>query len=127
MMDTANAEVEISKLKVYYQFDYMIDQNIFNKTMTPINKPGWNMDVIVSKLKFGEKILFYLNDGAYCDWDNKTCKYKPTRYVKEFIGSIYWPHETEGICIRINSDQGSLQKWFDESFKTLNDPAIRNA
>jgi hypothetical protein len=98
-MKTEKAEKEIkSLLDSGLSFDYEIDMNIINKQMFCIEQEGFSMKDIISKLKEGEKILFYLNGE----------------------GSIYWKHDTYGECARIDSDMGSIREWCLELSKIYN-------
>jgi hypothetical protein len=111
-MDTKKAEKEIkSLLDSGLSFDYKIDMNIINKTMFCIEKEGYSIKDIISKLKDGEKLLFYLNDGCRADWDDKKGKYSPMYQVKDREGSIYWKHDIYGECVRIDSDMCSIKEW----------------
>ena len=113
-METQKAEKEIKQLlDSGLSFDYKIDMNIINKQMFCIEREGFSMGDIISKLKEGEKILFYLNDGYRSDWDDKK-GYSPLYQIKDREGSIYWKHDTYGECVRIDSDMGSIREWCDE-------------
>jgi hypothetical protein len=115
-MKTEKAEQEIkSLLDSGLSFDYEIDMNIINKQMFCIEKEGFSMSDIISKLKEGEKILFYLNDGYRSDWDNK--KDSQLYQIKDREGSIYWKHDTYGECVRIDSDMNSIREWCRELSK----------
>jgi len=93
--------------------------NIINKQMFCIEHEGFSMKDIISKLKEGEKILFYLNDGYRSDWDDKK-GYSKLYQVKYREGSIYWKHDTYGECVRIDSDMGSIREWCEELNKIYN-------
>jgi hypothetical protein len=119
-MKTEKAEKEIkSLLDSGLSFDYEIDMNIINKQMFCIEQEGFSMKDITSKLKEGEKILFYLNDGYRSDWDNKK-GYSKLYQVKDREGSIYWKHDTYGECVRIDSDMGSIRECCEELNKIYN-------
>ena len=119
-METEKAEKEIkSLLDSGLSFDYKIDMNIINKKMFCIEQEGFSMKDIISKLKEGEKILFYLNDGYRSDWDNKK-GYSPRYQIKDREGSIYWKNDTYGECVRIDSDMGSIREWCLELSKIYN-------
>lgn len=117
-MNTEKAENEIKYLlDSGLSFDYKIDMNIINKKTFCIEQTGFSMTDIISKLKEGEKILFYLNDGYKSDFDNKK-GYSPLYQIKDREGSIYWEHKY-GDCIRIDSDMGSIRDWCDELYITI--------
>jgi len=119
-MKTEKAEKEIkSLLDSGLSFDYEIDMNIINKQMFCIEQEGFSMKDIISKLKEGEKILFYLNDGYRSDWDNKK-GYSKLYQVKDREGSIYWKQDTYSECVRIDSDMGSIREWCEELNKIYN-------
>lgn len=118
-MDIKKAEKEIKQLiDSGLNFDYKIDTNIINKMMICIEKEGYSMKDIISKLKEGEKIIFYLNDGYYADKTKKGF-IKPLIFNQKRNGSIYWKHDTYGECVRIDSDMGSIKKWCDELSKVF--------
>ena len=113
-METQKSEKEIKQLlDSGLSFDYKIDMKIINKQMFCIEREGFSMGDIISKLKEGEKILFYLNDGYRSDWDVDK-GYSPLYQIKDREGSIYWKHDTYGECVRIDSDMGSIREWCDE-------------
>ena len=114
-MNTRRAEKEIkSLLDSGINFDYKIDMDVINKIMFCIEKDGYAIKDIVSKLKEGEKLSFYLNDGYRVDWDDKKGKYSPMCHVKDREGSIYWKNDRYGECVRIDSDMGSIKEWGEE-------------
>jgi hypothetical protein len=93
-------------------FDYDFDYNNMNKLTFAINKEGYNLKDIISKLKDGEKILFMINDGN--TWNGKIgneCKFI---YNKKYDGSIYWEDKFYGDCVRVSSDKGSIKEWGEE-------------
>ena len=116
-MKTEKAEKEIKQLlDSGLSFYYEIDMYSMNKQTFCIEHEGFSIGDIISKLKEGEKILFYLNHGYRSDWVYKK-GYSPTYQIKDFKdreGSIYWKHATYGECVRIDSDMGSIREWCDE-------------
>lgn len=119
-MKTERAEKEIKALHDSgLNFDYDISDNTINKLMITIERDH-NMKDIVSKLKEGEKLLFYLNDGK--KWNGKQGDECKMFYHKKRDGSIYWKHDTCGECVRIDSDKGSIQEWGRELDKIFITP-----
>src|ERR1035437_6180005 len=90
-------------------FDYSFDWNNVNKFLFCIEKEGYSMKDIVSKLKEGEKLLFYLNCGQ--TWNGKMGDDCKMFYDKKRDGSIYCKPENCGDCVRVGSDMGSIYKW----------------
>jgi hypothetical protein len=114
---------EIEELQSIVNFDYEIDMNIINKNMFDIEQIGYDITDIVNKLKTDEKLLFYLNDGYYSDWNDKIGKYSDIYFIKEYQDSIYYYDKNNyHKCIRIDSDKGSIKKWCKE----LNKIFIKN-
>ena len=101
-MKTEIAELEIEQLKLDgLDFDYEFTRgDTINYLNLCIEKEGYDMKTIVSKLKPNEKIIFSLNQGD---------KFNGSTDQKE--GSIYWVHPQYGLCIRVKSSEKSLQDW----------------
>jgi N6-adenosine-specific RNA methylase IME4 len=101
-MKTEIAEQEIKQLKSEgLNFDYEFTQgNWINYLNLCIEKDGYDMKTIVSKLKSNEKIIFSLNLGD---------TFNHSKDQNE--GSIYWKHPHYGLCIRVQSSEKSLQDW----------------
>ncbi len=93
------AEKQIKELHDQgYNFEYQFDYEVVGKWMVPIDR----LKEIVDKLKEGEKLIFLPNIKAE--------------------DSIYWSHfEPNNTirCIRIDSDMGSLRKWFEDKYLRL--------
>jgi len=104
-MRTEIAELEINQLKSEgLNFDYEFTQkNYLNYLNLCIEKEGYDIKTIISKLKQNEKIIFSLNLG-----DN----FNGSKDQKE--GSIYWKHPQYGLCVRVQSSEKSLQEWYYE-------------
>jgi len=109
-MKTEIAELEINQLKSEgLNFDYEFTQkNYLNYLNLCIEKEGYDIKTIISKLKQNEKIIFSLNLG-----DN----FNGSKDQKK--GSIYWKHPQYGLCIRVQSSEKSLQEWSYELEKTF--------
>lgn len=104
-INTNKAESEIKKLKDSgLIFEYEFSDDITNKLMVCIDIEDYSIKDIVSKLKDGEVLQFYLNDGLSYD------EVQNYHLDIEREGSIYWASEF-GECIRVDSSQGSLQQW----------------
>ncbi len=115
-MKTEKAKKEIQELhKEGLNFDYYFDYSVINKLNLSINKEGYSLKDIISKLKDGEKISFVINDGM--TWNGKRGNESKFIYNEKYDGSIYWEHETYGDWVRVNSDQGSIQDWGREMDK----------
>lgn len=101
-MKTEIAELEIKQLKSEgLNFDYEFTQgNYINYLNLCIEKEGYDIKTIISKLKPNEKIIFSLNLGD---------TFNGSKDQKE--GSIYWKHPQYGLCIRVQSSEKSLQEW----------------
>jgi len=101
-MKTEIAELEIEQLKSEgLNFDYEFTQgNYINYLNLCIEKECYDMGTIISKLKPNEKIIFSLNLGH---------TFNGSKDQKE--GSIYWKHPQYGLCIRVQSNEKSLQNW----------------
>jgi N6-adenosine-specific RNA methylase IME4 len=101
-MKTEIAELEIGQLKSEgLIFDYEFTHgNYINYLNLCIEKEGYDIKTIISKLKPNEKIIFSLNLGD---------TFNGSKDQKE--GSIYWKHPQHGLCIRIQSSEKSLQDW----------------
>ena len=99
--DVTKAIRDIKALGLH--FNYAFDPNCMNKCMISIQRNGYSMNHIISQLKDGEALVFMLSEN----------------------GSIYWPHDTYGNCIRVDSTCGSIRKWLDtlgeEKQKKLDD------
>ena len=107
------AKQEIKKLfESGLSFEYDFDYNAMNKLNLAINKDGYTIKDIISKLKQGEKIIFMLNDGQ--TWNGKSGNDSKFLYNKKYDGSIYWEHKIYGDLIRVDSDMGTLQEWNNE-------------
>jgi hypothetical protein len=101
-MKTEIAEFEITQLKSEgLTFDYEFAQgNCMNYLNLCIEKEGYDIKTIISKLKPNEKIIFSLNLGD---------TFNGSKDQKE--GSIYWRHPQYGLCVRVQSTEKSLQEW----------------
>lgn len=101
-MKTETAELEITQLKSEgLNFDYEFTQgNYINYLNLCIEKEGYDIKTIISKLKPNEKIFFSLNLGD---------TFNGSKDQKE--GSIYWRHPQYGLCVRVQSTEKSLQEW----------------
>ena len=117
-MNTEKAKNEVKNLlNCGLSFDYDFDYNNINKLMFAINKEGYSIRDIMSKLKQDEKIIFVLNDGQ--TWNGKRGNESKFFYNERYDGSIYWEHKTYGDCVRVDSNMGSMQEWgkeLDEKF-----------
>lgn len=112
-MKTEKAELEIKNLlDSGLSFEYDFDYNNVNKVNLSINKEGYSLKDIISKLKQGEKITFMLNDGK--TWNEKRGNESKFLYNEKYDGSIYWEHKTYDGWIRVDSNMGSLQEWSKE-------------
>ena len=107
-MKTEIAELEITQLKSEgLNFDYEFTQgNYINYLNLCIEKEGYDIKTIISKLKPNEKIIFSLNLGD---------KFNGSKDQKE--GSIYWKHPQHGLSVRVQSTEKSLQEWSYELVK----------
>lgn len=110
MKNIEKADNEVGKIindgeYFIYNFDYSPN----HKLMFPIEKEGYTMKDIISKLKDGETISFLINDGE--TWNGETGNKFKMSYDEKYDNSIYWKHETEGDCVRVDSNMGSLHKW----------------
>lgn len=115
-MKTEKAEKEIKELhNSGLNFDYEFDNNCVNKVNLLINKEGYSMRDIISKLKDGEKISFMINDGK--TWNGKQGNECIFLYNEKYDGSIYWEHRTDGNYVRVDSSMGSLQVWSKELYE----------
>ena len=101
-MKTEIAELEITQLKSEgLNFDYEFTQgNYINYLNLCIEKEGYDIKTLVSKLKPNEKIIFSLNLGDTFNGSKD-----------QIDGSIYWRHPQYGLCIRVQSTEKSLQEW----------------
>ena len=83
------AEKEIKELIDRYglNFTYDFDSSVINKLMFPINKEGYTIKDIVSKLKPDEKIIFFLNDGQ--TWNGKQGNESKFMYNSKYDKSTY--------------------------------------
>jgi len=124
-MNTEKAKNEVKNLlNCSLSFDYNFDNNNNNnnnKLMIAINKEGYSIRDIISKLKDGEQISFMLNDGN--TWNGKHGNECEFLYNEKYDGSIYWEHKTYGDCVRVDSNMGSMQDWskgLDEKFCVKN-------
>jgi len=112
-MKTEKAELEIKNLlDSGLSFEYDFDYNNVNKVNLAINKEGYSIKDIISKLKDGEKITFMLNDGK--TWNGKQGNESKFLYNEKYDGSIYWEHKTHSDWVRVDSSMGSLQEWAKE-------------
>ncbi len=109
-MKTEKAEKEIKKLHDSgLMFNYDFDYNAINKLNLTINKEGYSLRNIISKLKDGEKISFMINDGM--TWNGERGNKSKMLYNEKYDGSIYWEHKIHGDWVRVDSDQGSIKEW----------------
>ena len=112
-METKKAEIEIKNLlDSGLSFEYDFDYNNVYKVNLAINREGYSIKDIISKLKQGEKITFMINDGE--TWNEKQGNESKFLYNEKYDGSIYWEHKTYGDWVRVDSNMGSLQEWSKE-------------
>jgi len=102
-MKTEIAELEIRQLKSEgLNFDYEFTQgNYINYVNLCIEKEGYDIKAIISKLNPNEKIIFSLNVGNIFHGSKDQKK-----------DSIYWKHPICGLCIIVQSSEKSLQDQF---------------
>jgi len=109
-MNTEKAEKEIKELlDSGLNFEYEFDYNCVNKLNLLINKEGYSMKDIVSKLKDGERLIFTLNDGK--TWNQKQGDDSRLLFNEKYENSIYWENKKHGDWVRVDSNMGSLQEW----------------
>ena len=111
-MNYKKALFEIKKLQddgIFFKYDF--NHNVINKFMFCIEKEGYSIKDIVSKLKQNEKLLIMVNDGY--TWNQKGGKDSKMLFNKQYENSIYWEH-SKGDCVRVGSDQGSIIEWSNE-------------
>ena len=86
-METKKAEIEIKNLlDSGLSFEYDFDYNNVNKVNLAINREGYSIKDIISKLKQGEKITFMINDGE--TWNGKQGNESKFLYNEKLVTSL---------------------------------------
>ena len=111
---------ELNKLTIEGRIDF--SDNVINKFSFSLSNKEHGLEYVISQLKDGEKLIFYLNDGYR--WNGKQHDKSKMIYNEKYDQSILWENDDYGDFVRIDSDQGTVKRIaseLDEIYVIKND------
>lgn len=114
-MDPNKQLSEFKEIDFKYELEYY---NALFFTTYCVKFDGYNMKHILSCLRKGEVITFFINNGSMVTGNPFDDTYRRDIY-EEYVESIYWYHEFYGDTIRIKTNYPDFNEYLRHAIKLI--------